>query len=168
MARPPPSVKAKALACISQREHSRLELRRKLLAHASRLTRNAEAAAPDADTAATSQEEIEALLDWLATKDLLSESRFVELRVQVRGRRFGNLRIHQELAQHGLQLDAQSASALRHSELARAHAVWQKRFGARAEDAALRAKQMRFLMARGFSAEVVRRVVAAKEEDAEV
>jgi regulatory protein len=187
MPRPVQSLKAKALACIAQREHSRHELRRKLLAHASRLVGadvapNWDGAGPSdspevatealalaqAESQAELQTEaeaaIDALLAWLAAKDLLSEERFVETRVQARVRRFGNLRIHQELAQHGVQLDPQTSQALKQSELGRARALWEKRFGTRAEDPLLRAKQARFLMARGFSADVVRRVVTARDD----
>jgi regulatory protein len=47
--------------------------------------------------------------------------------------------------------------------------VWRKKFGGKpaevAEmDASQRAKQVRFLISRGFSAEVVRKVVAGAEE----
>ena len=46
----------------------------------------------------------------------------------------------------------------------RALAVWAKRFGAIAPDAAGRAKQMRFLAARGFGADVIRRVLQGRDE----
>ena len=48
---------------------------------------------------------------------------------------------------------------LKASDAERAQEAWQKRFGEAAEDAAGRAKQMRFLHSRGFSPEVIRRVV---------
>ncbi|MFM6989780.1 MAG: hypothetical protein ACKOWD_00505 [Rhodoferax sp.] len=41
----------------------------------------------------------------------------------------------------------------------RAREVWRKKFGAAPQDAQERSKQVRFLMTRGFTAEVVRRVV---------
>ena len=162
MARPAPSLKAKALTYLAQREHSRIELRRKLLSHIDRQRRAAassplSAAAPA--SALPTEQEVDELLDWLAAKDLLSADRFVETRVSAREVRFGNLRIHQELAQHGMALDAETAQRLKDSELARARAVWAKRFGSPAVDAAERARQMRFLSARGFSSETVRRVV---------
>lgn len=165
MPRPALSLKAKALSLIAQREHSRLELRRKLLAHLDRQARKAAAsplaaeALPASPLPGGSDRELDELLDWLAAKDLLSAERFVETRVMARAARYGNLRIRQELAQHGLELDADTAAGLKVSELQRAHTVWAKRFGVPASDAAGRAKQMRFLSARGFSAEVVRRVV---------
>lgn len=162
MPRPALTLKARALACIAQREHSRIELRRKLLAHLDRQRRQAADAGDDPRSG--SEQEVDTLLDWLVTKDLLNPSRFVETRVRARASRFGNLRIHQELAQHGVTLDEQALSELRLSELARARAVWNKRFGQPATDAAEHARQTRFLSARGFSADVVRRVVAGSED----
>ena len=101
----------------------------------------------------------------MAVRGLLSAERFVETRIHARTARFGNLRIRHELAQHGLAADPEQARALAASELPRARAVWAKRFGTPARDAAERARQMRFLAARGFSAEVVRRVVTGADED---
>lgn len=161
MPRPVPSLKAKAVAYLAQREHSRIELRRKLLAWIARRAR-AVAASPLAAHAPASlpgEAEVDALLDALARQGLLSAERFVETRIHARAARFGNLRIRHELAQHGLELDPEQARSLAASERARARAVWAKRFGAPAKDAADRARQARFLAARGFSAEVVRRVV---------
>ena len=178
MPRAPQSLKARALGLIAQREHSPVELRRKLRAQAMRQRRAAErtplasqAADTDADEAATATtgvtvptaQELDELLDWLVAKDLLNTARFVEARVNLRAQRHGNLRIRHELAQHGVEIDPDKAAALERSELARAQSVWSKRFGERAADAAGRAKQMRFLAARGFSADVVRRVVAGHE-----
>lgn len=169
MARPAPSLKAKALACIAQREHSRIELRRKLLSHIGRQLRAAAVSPLATDVPAPvlpTEREVDELLDWLAAKDLLSADRFVETRVSARATRFGNLRIRQELAQHGMELDVETAQRLKDSELSRARAVWTKRFGTPAADAADRARQIRFLSARGFSAETVRRVVkGAGDED---
>jgi regulatory protein len=78
--------------------------------------------------------------------------------------RYGNLRIRQELAQHGLSPDEQTLQQLRESEFERARAVWQRKFGQVPSDAHERARQMRFLAQRGFSAEVVRRVLNAHDD----
>jgi regulatory protein len=162
-ARPAQTLKAKALACIAQREHSRVELKRKLLAHVAKRARAA-AAAGIAHEPAT-EAEVEALLDWLAARDLLSEARFVETRVQARAACFGDLRIRRELAEHGVALDDEALAALRGSELDRARAVKTKRFGvAPPADAAERAKQLRFLAARGFSAGSARKVLKGEDD----
>ena len=107
---------------------------------------------------------IDQLLDWLAANNYLSETRFVESRVNARSRKQGTLRIKLELSRHGLALEPEQAVALRETEFARAQALWQRKFGEIAPDARLRAKQARFLAARGFAADVVRRVVGGEED----
>jgi regulatory protein len=152
------SLKARALHWLAQREHSRLELRRKLLAEA----RRRDAGSDDAPDPGA---EVDALLDWLAAQRHLSEARFVESRVHTRSQRFGNRRIALELAQHGAALDADTAQQLKASEFERARAVWARKFGAATTaDAAGRAKQMRFLAGRGFSADIIRRVVCGGDD----
>lgn len=182
----PLSLKARAIALLAQREHSAAELRRKLLRIAQQRDRAAaeEAAAGPAigsassmrlgdsgpvdlgDTAdpAVLQAEVEQLLAWLQAQGYLDEQRFVESRLHVRSQRFGSLRIKQELAQHGLALSSEQAQSLREAELPRAIEIRQRKFGeAPPVDAAARAKQTRFLAARGFSAEVIRKALQARD-----
>jgi regulatory protein len=175
MAQAPLSLKARAIGLLAQREHSRSELRRKLLRIEQLRARRqpmapgdgagarpeaAESAAGyDAEAAAAM---VDALLDGLAADGYLDETRFVESRLHLRARRFGAQRIQQELAQHGLKLDAEQQAALRSTELDRAREVWTKRFGSEpARDAVERARQTRFLLARGFAPEVVHRLLRA-------
>ena len=160
--RPPLSLKGRVLQWLSQREHSRIELRRKLM-RAARLRDEAATADVSASDRAA---EVETLLDWLTEHRYLSEARFVESRVHARAARFGQRRIAHELSQHGAALDANTAERLRASEFERAQALWTRRFGTEpAADAALRAKQMRFLAGRGFASDVIRRVVRGGDED---
>jgi len=105
------------------------------------------------------EEAVEAALDWLEARHHLSDERFVESRVHARAARHGNLRIRQELARHGVSLSDEAAQALKDSEINRARDVWRRKFGEPPADAAERARQMRFLTGRGFSPEVIRRVV---------
>jgi regulatory protein len=147
--RQPLSLKARALRWLANREHSQLELRTKLLR-----------AAGDLHSAA----EIDALLEHLAAQGHLSTERFVESRLHARSARFGNRRIEQEMRQHGVTLDAHTQTQLRATEVARAREVWRKKFGVLARDAAGRARQARFLAARGFSAEVVHKIVSNDHE----
>lgn len=168
MARSPLSLKARAIGLLAQREHSRIELRRKLLS----IERRSRAATGAADATEEMTEEaagdaaeageaaVEALLDALAAEGYLDETRFVESRLHVRAGRFGAQRIEQELARHGLKLDAEQQAALRATEMERAREVWLKRFGPEpAREVAERARQTRFLLARGFSPELVRRLL---------
>ena len=182
--RTPPSLKARAIGLLGQREHSRAELRRKLLRieqqqrqklHA-RAMASAESAdargelagetgsdCDDVDPAEASQASaarIDELLDALAADGYLDETRFVESRLHVRSGRFGTQRIQQELAQHGLRLDAEQQAQLRATELARAGEVWHRRFGAEpSRETAEQARQTRFLLARGFAPDIVRRLL---------
>jgi regulatory protein len=166
MKRPAPSLQARALGWLAQREHSRSELRRKLLRAALPPAAEAEAeaeaeGAADADSAsADAAAKVEQLLEQLQSKGLLSEERFIEGRVRVRAAGMGTRRIEQELARHGLKLPAQPLQQLRDSELERATQLWRRRFGMPAQDLRERGRQMRFLAGRGFSGEVIRQVLA--------
>jgi regulatory protein len=154
--KPRRSLKSRALQLLAQRDQSRLELRRKLLRH----VRDPDG--PDGDdgaAAAAAVGQVDALLDWLEANRLLSGERFVESRVHAREGRFGNLRIRNELARHALQLTPELAARLAETELARAAAVRARRFPAPPRDASERAAQERFLAARGFSPELVHRLM---------
>jgi len=187
--RPPLSLKGQALALLARREHSRAELRSKLLSHArKRALAQAEAAAREAALgprdpwdrveeddvtppsvdfdAESSAAEVDALLDQLEAARHLSDARFAESRIHARAKRQGTARIKQELARHGVELDPDTARQLRETELARAREVWRRKYGGEpATEPAERARQMRFLAARGFAADVVRRVVGGREDD---
>lgn len=129
------SLKARALRYLSMREHSRVELARKLARHAEE------------------SDDIETLLDFLEEQNWLSQSRFSEALVNRRAARYGNSRILSELQSHGIAGDdlTEIKAGLTVDEVARAIAVWRKKFGTPAADASERAKQMRFLQQRGFS-----------------
>ncbi len=142
------SLKGRALRLLTGREHSRAELERKLAAHEEEPGQLAK------------------VLDELQAKDFISESRVVESVLNRRASRFGAARIRHELQGKGLQPEAISAAvqSLKGTEAERAYGVWQKKFGAPATDAAERGKQMRFLAARGFGSEAIRRVVSGADE----
>ena len=88
----------------------------------------------------------------------------MESRVKRASRKQGALLIKRSWRGTALALRARAGRALRETEFARAQALWQRKFGERAPDARLRATQARFLAARGFAADVVRRVVGGEEE----
>ena len=170
-------MKGRALQLLAQREHSRLELRRKLLRRLRDDQRRQEGGTADGVTGAGGEHtaparspaerhaEVDALLDWLQAHRYLSDERFVESRVHARAARFGNLRIRQELAQHGVDMSSAMLGDLRDSEIARAREVRQRKFGAPPATPADRARQARFLAGRGFSAEVVWQVLRGAAED---
>jgi len=149
MARPQLSLTGRALRLLGQREHSRAELARKLAPHAG-----------DAQA-------LEQVLDTLQAKGFINEQRVLESLVHRRAAGLGVLRLRQELQAKGLAPEAVASAlgVLRGSELERARALWQKKFGAVAQDRAERARQLRFLAARGFTTETLRKVVAGTDED---
>ena len=160
--RPPLSLKGRALALLAQREHSVAELSRKLLRYAQAQAASAVAADDDHDDDgphARAAAQVQELIAWLQAHRYLSEERFVESRIHARAARYGNLRIRQELAQHGVRVPPEFAQTLKESELQRATEVWRRRFGTPGADAAERARQMRFLAQRGFSQETIARVL---------
>ena len=134
------SLKGRALRYLSMREHSRLELARKLARYAGE------------------GDDVDALLDFLEKNNWLSEERFSEALIHRRAARFGNSRIVAELQGHGVAGEAltELKAGLAASETARACEVWRRKFGAVAADPAARGKQMRFLLQRGFSQDAAR------------
>ena len=144
-----PSLKGRALRLLSQREHSRAELERKLAPHEE---------VPG---------ELAKALDELQARDFINDGRAVDSVVHRRAGKLGAARVKQELAAKGLSGDAvaQALAGLKDTELSRAQEVWRKKFGSPAPDPQTRAKHMRFLLTRGFSAEVVRQVVKGGAEE---
>lgn len=144
------TLRERALRLLARREQARAELVRKL--------------SPYAESA----EELDALLNDLEARDLLSEERYVETRLHAREARYGNARLAYELRTQGVS-DAlvDQALATCEDELMRARAVWLRRFGndATPPDSKERARQMRFLLSRGFSGETIRRVLRGDFED---
>lgn len=147
--RPPLSLKARAVGYLSRREHSRAELARKLAPHAE------------------SAEELEALLDALERENWLSNARFVDSLLHRRASRYGAARVMQEAKTHQLGSEqlGELQERLRGSELERAREVWRKRFGTAPETPEARAKQIRFMMARGFSRSIVGKVIQGADDD---
>lgn len=148
-------LKGRALRYLAQREHSRAELERKL-------ARFVDEGADEV----SAREQIAEALDDLAAKGFLSDQRAADA-VLNQGARFGSRRLKQTMQAKGLApaLVASTLQQARATELERAREVWRRRFGAPAEDAAGRAKQMRFLAGRGFDGDVIRRVVQAKSDE---
>lgn len=137
------SLKGRALRLLAGREHSRAELERKLGRHEE------------------TPGQLAQVLDELQAKDFINEARVVESVIYRRSGHLGAARIKYELLNKGLsaELVAAAMGRLKQSEQERALEVWRKRFDGPAVDAAGRAKQMRFLAARGFGGDVIRKVV---------
>ena len=147
------SLKGRALRLLASREQSRSELEKKLKPHEE------------------TPGQIAHVLDELQAKDFISEARVVESVINRRQAKLGASRIRQELFSKGIDKEAvvQAMAGLKATELDRARELWQRKFGTRSDgqlpDRAAQAKQMRFLAARGFSGDVIRRVMAPPDDE---
>ena len=105
--------------------------------------------------------EVQSLLNEFEAKGWLSEQRFVDAVVQTRRRRFGTDKVLRELRDKGVSDEGLAAARglLQEDELETARSVWKKRFGEQPTTLAERARQSRFLAGRGFSPEVIRKVL---------
>lgn len=109
-------------------------------------------------------EEIERVLDDLAAAGYLSDARYAQAVVAQRIGRFGKRAIVYALKERGIAAaDAQSALAplAETDELADAEALWQRRFGVVPANDRDKARQVRFLQARGYSLSTALRVLRA-------
>ena len=153
--RPGLSLKARAVGLLSRREHSRQELERKLTPHAE------------------SAESLAVVLDALTREGWQSDARFTQGWVHRKAPEQGAARIVRDLKQHGMTPEVVAAVQLdlKATEFERAQAVWARKFLSKKSalshsshisshlSQAEYAKQGRFLASRGFSMEVIHRVL---------
>ena len=172
------SIKGRALRYLAQREHSRAELERKLRRVLSRRApRNDGRDEPgdegagdigDIEVAAPSlAQQIAAALDELTTKGFLSDERAAAQLLSSKASRFGVNRLRREMQLKGLDagLIAATLAQAKDGELAHAREVWRRKFGQLPPDAKSYGKQQRFLAARGFSGELIRRILREPDSD---
>ena len=137
--KPQKPLKARAIALLARREHSRAELRGKLLAGG------------DRDTAAAA--EVDATLDELAALGYLSDARFATAITQKKSAGFSKRAIGATLKASGVSSDV-ALDALERVELddsVTLVALWRRRFGRAPANDKEKARQIRFLQSRGFS-----------------
>lgn len=145
------SLKGRALSYLAKREYSRIELKRKLSAYAE------------------SDIQLDTLLDELEANSWLSAQRFTESLLRRQAPRLGNARLLHELSKHQIDetLIDTVHTELQESEPIRAYTVWQKKFSRHPPLTELdpqqqtkeRAKQIRFLLMRGFNIELATLIV---------
>ena len=145
------AVRRTAMDLLARREHGRVELTRKL---------RQRGACPDM---------IDIALDRLTEEGLLSESRYLESYINYRaGSGYGPLRIREELGQRGLSR-GDIEEALRESGFnwqEQLEDTWRRKFaGKLPEDAKERARQGRFLSYRGYTMDMIGRVLSGREFD---
>ena len=135
------SLRSRALSFLARREHSRIELARKLAPHIQE------------------GEDLDAVLDELAAKGWLSDARFAEQTIRSKARRFGPLKLAHALRAKGVDEDAIAAGfrAAAIDGVSRIDDVWKSRFRAPPADAREKARQARFLQGRGFATDEVLR-----------
>ena len=139
-------LKARALRYLVRREHSRAELVRKLAPHAE------------------SHEALNAVVDLLLSKKQLSDERFAEERARSLSRKYGAARIRQDLKSKGISEELADLAAGGLNEAEKAKAILARKYRAPAATREERAKRARFLQGRGFSGDVIRRLVLREEE----
>ena len=128
---------------LARREYSRTELHSKLLQHVQE------------------GENLDLVLDELVARGWLSDARATTQLVHAKRSRFGTQRIAYELRQKGIpeNLINEALPELKESEFDTANEVWQRKFGNIAQDAKEQGKQIRFLQSRGFSMDVIFKVL---------
>jgi regulatory protein len=147
----PAAVRRAAMDLLARREHGRVELTRKLRQRGA------------------SAELIDAALERLAEEGLLSEARYLQAYIAQKGQAgYGPLRIREELGQRGLaRADIEQALAASDIDwFAQLHQLWQRKFaGQYPGDARERARQGRFLAYRGYSMELIGRLLRGDLHD---
>ncbi|NTV09604.1 MAG: recombination regulator RecX [Zoogloea sp.] len=143
------NLRERALRLLATREHSRAELARKLAAHGT----------PD---------EISEILDRMTELGFLSDERFAAAFVRSKAARFGTQRLRFELARKGVAdelIAAALASESGSDDLARAREVWARKFDERPGDPKEWARQARFLQSRGFSTDIICKILKERPGD---
>lgn len=149
--KPEASLRLRAMQYLARREFSRAQLRGKLLVDAP----------ADEGGVPLQPADVEALLDDLATRGLISDERTATEFIDAKRHRFGAQRIVRELRQKGIseELIGDALPRLRETELAAAREVWKKKFGRLPANAKEKARQARFLQSRGFAQDVISRML---------
>jgi regulatory protein len=179
-----PSLLQKAIALLSRRDYSRVELEQRLQQHLRSLARESSGTVADREPVAPepvapkpvahasgNPGDLTTVLDRLQAEGKLCDDRFAASFVRQRATRFGNARLRHDLRAKGLapELIAATLAALPSAELDRAREIWSRRFKNPPPDSTEWARQARFLAQRGFSSETIRAVLrnppGADEQD---
>jgi regulatory protein len=141
---PPRTLKQRAVGLLARREYSRAELAARLAA------------------AGAARSEIDPVLDELERAGYLSDARFASAVVRQKSGSHSKRAIAHALREKGVAAPAaqEALAALDgDDEFAQAHALWQRRFGRAPSDEREKARQVRFLLSRGYASGVVLRVL---------
>lgn len=141
-----PSLMQRAIASLARREHSRLELKRKL-------ARTLE----DGETIAA----LEEVLDVLEKRGLLSDERYASIKARSVAARMGDAKIRRELRIRGVDENTarEAVKSINETEEVRAYKMWRRRFEETPKTWKEREKQIRYLAYRGFSLSSIMKVL---------
>ncbi len=97
----------------------------------------------------------------------VSDERFAEALVRRRSERFGLRKIVDELVRAGIdsKRSTKLLGNLKETEFQRAHDLWSRKYGQKAQDQKEQARQYRFLVSKGFSPEVASKVIGGQTPD---
>jgi regulatory protein len=143
------TLRQRAFSYLARRDYSRLELRGKLSPYWQE-----------------TDESLDTLLDDLTERGYLSDARAATQFLHAKRSRLGTQRITHELRHKGIaeELIQEVLPELKATEFETAQAVWQRKFGTLPQDDKEKAKQMRFMLSRGFSFTTIFKIL--KSDDA--
>ena len=145
-AKAPATARATALRLLARRDYSRSELAQRLRAHG------------------VTPADIDATLDDFERLGYLSDARYAQALVSQRAGRLGQRAIARDLQDKGIGSDAAKdalSTLAGRDELADAMALWTRRFGQAPVDERDKARQVRFIVSRGFSVSIAFKVLRA-------
>ena len=153
--RPPKTLKARAIALLARRDYSRAELRAKLAG---------DRASSDVDLAG-----VDALLDELSALGYLSDARFAQAMVRQKSGGYSKRAIGASLKARGVEGPAvsEALAGVEVDDVDAMVALWRRRFGTPPGNDKEKARQVRFLLSRGFSLSAIFKLLKSPpDEDA--
>ena len=136
-------LRQQAIKLLARREHTRVELARKL-------------------AGLGTQEEIDAVLADMEASQLQSDDRTAENYLRSNASRLGASRLRHTLKTRGVApelIDEQLAQADLPEEIERARAAWGRKFSAAPANPKEWARQARFMQSRGFASDIIRKLL---------
>ena len=136
-------LRQQAIKLLARREHTRVELARKL-------------------AGLGTQEEIDAVLADMEASQLQSDDRTAENYLRSNASRLGASRLRHTLKTRGVApelIEEQLAQADLPEEIERARAAWGRKFSAAPANPKEWARQARFMQSRGFASDIIRKLL---------
>lgn len=142
-------LRQQAIRLLARREHTRVELARKL-------------------SGLGTQEEIDAVLADMEASQLQSDNRTAESYLRSNASRLGTSRLRHTLKTRGVApelIEEHLAQSDLPDETVRARAAWSRKFSAAPANPKEWARQARFLQSRGFASDTIRRLLKNPQEE---